>query len=101
MGVSTGTALIALHDHFMNDNKPILPLHQIACIRSKCRQTGFRMADRADPDCVIQTFCLLLNQLPVGKRYLIQLAKDGKRTYHKYGGFLKRIRLVNKRRTEL
>lgn len=84
MGVAAGTALVTLHGHFMGGWKSVLPLHQITGIGSKREQTGFRMADGTDSVRMGQAPCLLLQPLSVRERYLIQLAKNGKWTYHRH-----------------
>ena len=86
MGMAAGTALVTLYSHLVCDGKILFPLHQVTCIRRKRGQACFCMADRADTIRMGQAACLLLKPLPIGKRYLVQLAKNGKRPDHWYGG---------------
>ena len=86
MGMAAGTALVTLYGYFVCDGKILFPLHQVTLIRRKWRQACFCMADRADTIRMGQALCLLLKPLPVGKGYLVQLAKNSKWSYHWYGG---------------
>ncbi len=85
MGMAAGTALVTLYSYFVCDGKVLFPLHQVTRIGRKRGQAGFCMADRTDTIRMGQAPCLLFKPLPVGKRYLVQLAKNGKWSYHWYG----------------
>ena len=86
MGMAAGTAPVTLYGHFVCDGKILFPLHQVTRIRRKRGQACFCMADRTGTICMGQAPCFLLKLLSVGKRYLVQLAKNGKWPYHWYGG---------------
>lgn len=85
MGTATGAALVTLYSYFVSGRSPAHPFHQVTCIGCKRGQTGFCMTDRTDTICMLQAFCLLCQPLSIGKRYLIQLAKNSKWSYHWYG----------------
>lgn len=78
MGMAAGTALVTLHGHVVRDRKSLFPLHQVTCIGRKRGHSSLCMADRADTVCMAETPCFLFKPLPVRKRDLVQLAKNGK-----------------------
>lgn len=82
MGMAAGTALVTLYSYLVCDGKILFPLHQVTRIRRKRGQACFCMADRADTIRMGHAACFPLKPLPVRKRYLVQLAKNGKRPYH-------------------
>ncbi len=89
MGMAAGTAPVTLYSYFVCNGQILLPLHQITRIGRKWGQTCFRMADRADTIRMGEAPSLLVKPLPVGKRYLVQLAKNSKWSYHWYGGYFR------------
>lgn len=82
--MAAGAAPVTLYAHFTGGRNPIFPFHQVTRIGSKRRQAGLCVADRADTVCVGEASRLLFKPLFVGKRYLIQLAKNSKWSYHRF-----------------
>lgn len=82
MGMPAGTASKALCRYDADCRLPILEFHQIAFIRSQKIHGCFGMADRTDAIRPVQGMAFLQEPLEIGKSDLIQLAKDGKWSYH-------------------
>ncbi len=99
--MSAGAALVTLHGYLMCGWKGVFPFHQVTGIGCKRGQTGLRMTAGADPVRMGQTPCLFLQPLPVRKRYPVQLAKNGKWTYHKYVSSSRAIRMAGGKGTRL
>lgn len=84
MCVPAGGTDITLHGNLIRGRNTIFPLYQVTGIGSKRGQRAFCMAERADPIRMGQAACFFLQPLSVCERYLIQLAKNSKWTYHRY-----------------